>query len=97
MKKPQKVLYLCDGEVEGCKKHSCYKNNGRCNYTSDIMHAKNFHKIDAPYSVFYENKTASGETTAAIRVERKQLPVKKIKVKIIGYKKSMKKLRKMRK
>ena len=69
MKKPQKVLYLCDGEVEGCKKHSCYKNNGRCNYTSDIMHAKNFHKIDAPYSVFYENEAVSGGTDTAIELD----------------------------
>ena len=69
MKKSQKVFYLCDGEVEECKKHSCYKNNGRCNYTSDIMHARNFHKIDAPYSVFYENEAVSGRTDTAIELD----------------------------
>lgn len=61
----EKVFYLCDGEVENCKKTMCYKNNGPCNYTSDISHAKNFHKINAPYPVFYENEAASGKTDTA--------------------------------
>lgn len=54
----EKVFYLCDGEVENCKKTMCYKNGGNCNYTTDISHAKNFHKTDAPYPVFYENEAA---------------------------------------
>lgn len=57
----EKVFYLCDGEVEKCTKSDCYKNGGNCNFTSDIRHAKNFHKNNySPYPVFYENEAASG-------------------------------------
>ena len=69
MEKSQKVFYLCDGEVAGCKKNSCYKNNGCCEHTSDIMHAKNFHKINAPYSVFYENEAVSVLPDTAIELD----------------------------
>jgi len=27
------VLYLCDGNVESCRKTSCYKNGGECKLT----------------------------------------------------------------
>ncbi len=60
MKKSQKVFYLCDGEVENCKKTMCYKNGGVCNHTSNIRHARNFNKKDLPYPVFYENEAVSG-------------------------------------
>lgn len=61
----EKVFYLCDGEVEKCNKRICYKNNGVCNHTSDIRHAKNFHKINASHPVFYENENTSGESDMA--------------------------------
>ncbi len=61
----EEILYLCDGELEECKKSNCYKNNGSCNHTSDIRHAKNFHKISETRPVFYEKEAASeGPDTA---------------------------------
>lgn len=65
----EKIFYLCDGEVKKCKKKSCYKRNGVCNYTSDIKYAKNFHKTKAPYPVFYENVAASGEPDTTTEAE----------------------------
>lgn len=44
MKENVKVLYLCDGRKEDCKKEECYKNNGMCRHTDDICHAENFNK-----------------------------------------------------
>lgn len=64
-----KVFYLCDGEVEKCKKTRCYKNGGDCNYTTNISHAKNFHKTDAPYPVFYENEAVPGKPDTAMVLE----------------------------
>lgn len=43
----EKILYLCDGEVPGCKKTICYKEECEfpyCRHTSDINHAINFRK-----------------------------------------------------
>ena len=68
-KSKEKIFYLCDGEVEKCNKRICYKNNGDCNHTTDIRHAKNFHKINAPYPVFYENEAASGKPDTASELE----------------------------
>ena len=65
----EKIFYLCDGEVKKCKKKSCYESNGVCNYTSDIKYAKNFHKTNAPYPVFYENVAASGEPDTTTEAE----------------------------
>lgn len=64
----EKVFYLCDGEVENCKKTRCYKNDGDCNHTSNIKHAKNFRK-KYPKSSFYENEAASGEPDTAMGLE----------------------------
>lgn len=56
----KKTFYLCDGEVEECRRKSgCYKNGGACIHTSDIEHAKNFEKPSAQ-SGFYENVTIPG-------------------------------------
>lgn len=68
----EKILYLCDGELERCNKRNCYKNNGCCNYTSDVRHAKNFHKINGSYPAFYENGAASGEpdTTMGLNIKK---------------------------
>lgn len=49
----EKVFYLCDGEVENCKKTVCYKIGGDCKHTSNIKHAKNFRK-NYPKSSFFE-------------------------------------------
>ena len=55
--KEPKINYLCDGEVENCKKKTCYKTNcykGEnaneivCKYTKDIRHAKNFLLLSHP-------------------------------------------------
>lgn len=56
----EKIFYLCDGEVETCKKHSCYKNGGDCKFTSDIRHAKDFYNFHESSTIFYENEDASG-------------------------------------
>lgn len=39
-----KVLFLCNGEKEGCNKRYCYKNtsDNPCRHTSDIESALNF-------------------------------------------------------
>lgn len=36
------VCYLCNGEVENCRKKHCYKKGGECRHTLDIRYAKNF-------------------------------------------------------
>lgn len=50
------VYYLCDGNVEGCTKESCFKNGGEYRHTRDIKHARNFaeypHKIDGKNAYF---------------------------------------------
>lgn len=40
----KKVLFLCNGEKEGCNKKYCYKNtsDNPCRHTSDIESALNF-------------------------------------------------------
>lgn len=47
-----KVLYLCDGQVEGCRKTNCYMHGvfaGPCYLTSDIRHAANFERRSGVY------------------------------------------------
>ena len=72
--KEPKINYLCDGEVENCKKKTCYKTNcykGEnaneivCKYIKDIRHAKNFQKMfpNIPQAAFWEKDTASNERT----------------------------------
>lgn len=51
--KEQRVAYLCDGEVEGCKKRMCYKSGGNCRHTKDINHAIHYEKKGKS---FYERK-----------------------------------------
>ena len=41
-----KVLFLCDGEVPGCTKTNCYKNDGICRLTMDATHAVNFYHME---------------------------------------------------
>ena len=43
---PDKIFFLCDGEVENCEKARCYKNTEKdaCHYTTDPAHAVNFAK-----------------------------------------------------
>ncbi|MEZ3435693.1 MAG: hypothetical protein K1W34_13955 [Lachnospiraceae bacterium] len=62
----EKVFYLCDGEVEKCKKNTCYKNNGPCTYTTDIRHAKNFQKT---MHSFYENEDTFREPDTAMGLD----------------------------
>lgn len=42
-----KIFFLCDGNMPGCKKTHCYKNtdDAPCKRTSDINHAKNFERM----------------------------------------------------
>ena len=62
--KEPKINYLCDGEVENCKKKTC-ANEIVCKYTKDIRHAKNFQKMfpNIPQAAFWEKDTASNERT----------------------------------
>ena len=59
-----RILYLCDGEKEDCRKRSCYKtigdNENPCRHTADITHAKNFKQAypDIPSSAYREQETA---------------------------------------
>lgn len=55
MQDPQKIFFLCDGEVPECEKTMCFKNtnNNPCRWTSDIKHAKNF-KDHKGYGIYYE-------------------------------------------
>lgn len=65
------VHYLCDGEMENCRKKVCYKTIGdcekACKYTKDIRHAKNFEKrrpeIEQAGYWEKENKIAPDEQT----------------------------------
>jgi len=41
MHSAETVLYLCDGDVPGCRKTGCYKRGGECRHTTDISHALN--------------------------------------------------------
>ena len=51
-----KVTYLCDGEVESCKKSHCYKKIADgCRRTYDINHAINFEKMKSGYYREKEN------------------------------------------
>lgn len=34
-----KVFYLCDGNVETCKRTHCYKEGGPCSHTQNDAHA----------------------------------------------------------
>lgn len=36
-----KLLYLCDGNIQTCKKDWCYKNGGECKHTTNEEHARN--------------------------------------------------------
>ncbi len=58
-----KIFYLCDGEVESCRKCTCYKTRPdyeyRCEYTSDINHAINFKKSQGFGRNFYEKPPAN--------------------------------------
>ena len=57
-----RILYLCDGEKEDCRKRSCYKTIGdkenACRHTTDIKHAKNFKQAypDIPCSAYREQE-----------------------------------------
>lgn len=37
-----KIMYLCNGKREECKKNTCYTKGGGCQHTSDIRYARNF-------------------------------------------------------
>ena len=60
MQDPQKIFFLCDGEVPECKKTMCFKNNKNdpCRWTSDIKHAKNF-KDHGEHGTYYEEEYES--------------------------------------
>lgn len=60
-KMSQKVYYLCDGKVPGCKKASCYTNGGTCKRTSNIDHAINFENVKGEYYREKENGKTLGE------------------------------------
>lgn len=55
----KKIFYLCDGEVETCKKNRCYKKaektEGLCRHTTDIKHALNFKVAQNGKGNYYEN------------------------------------------
>ena len=59
------IMYLCDGEREGCKKTTCYKTVGNvedaCKHTTDVNHAKNFHQRCKKSAVLWEEETAPGK------------------------------------
>jgi hypothetical protein len=59
------VLYLCDGQREGCSKRTCYINGGPCRHTKDIRSAKNF-EIDFQYGkiISYREKETAPEADA---------------------------------
>lgn len=40
----EKVFFLCDGNMDGCTKESCFKFGGECRRTSDIRSAIDFCK-----------------------------------------------------
>lgn len=41
-----KIFFLCDGNDEECRKRgsNCYIDGGPCRHTSNIAHAKHFHR-----------------------------------------------------
>ncbi len=55
MQEPQKIFFLCDGNIPECNKRMCFKNtnNNPCRWTSDIKHAKNF-KANKGHGNYYE-------------------------------------------
>lgn len=61
-----KILYLCDGKAENCKKGSCYQRGGDCRHTADINHAANFQK---PYknSGFIEYERGDGKRNIVMK------------------------------
>lgn len=55
----KKVLFLCDGKIEGCRdSNRCYMNckegENICRHTKDINHAKNFKKKNESSKSYYE-------------------------------------------
>ena len=61
------IFYLCDGEVEGCSKSTCYKIHPECEhacqYTQNINHARNFARLKKDkkspvYTKIYEKPPA---------------------------------------
>lgn len=38
------ILFLCNGEVKGCRNSRCYKHGGDCRHTSNVEYAVNFQK-----------------------------------------------------
>ena len=50
----EKILFLCTGDADGCKKTHCYKNGGECMYTQEAKYAKNF---EERFGGFVEKET----------------------------------------
>lgn len=55
-----KIVYLCDGKACG-ENHNC----GNCKYTTDITHAKNFHRYGYDPEIYMENEEESDDNVAA--------------------------------
>jgi hypothetical protein len=54
--KPE-IFFICDGEVDGCKKAHCFYNGtGECKRTSNIANAKNFNH--SPGGLYLEKEPA---------------------------------------
>lgn len=50
------IMFLCNGEKEGCRKTNCYKNTDKCpcKHTSDIKYAMNFRPMESRDRTIYE-------------------------------------------
>lgn len=51
-----KIMYLCNGNREGCKKNTCYTKGGNCHHTSDIRYARNFEQRGMYKNGFFYEK-----------------------------------------
>lgn len=94
----KKIFYLCDGEVEKCRRKSgCYKNGGGCMHTSDVEHAKNFEEVRK--GGFYENITIPGSQAWKFLEQFSKKPEEKVikgKVILEGTKEYFENVQKMK-
>ncbi len=40
----EKIFFLCDGKVDGCTRKNCFAYGGGCSHTTDVKHARDFHR-----------------------------------------------------
>lgn len=66
-----RILYLCNGQKEDCKKRMCHTNGGDCKHTTDVKFAENFKKRNKSTETYWENETTQYCKMASVKVKMK--------------------------